>query len=51
MSLLFCAYALNKQENVDDSNITEIIRKNGYVYATSTDIQIAKFEQLMRFTE
>lgn len=42
-SLVNIVNVLNKQEDVDDSNITEIIRKNGYVYATSTYIQIAKF--------
>lgn len=42
-SLVKIVNALSKQEDINSSNIKEIIRKGGYVYAISTYTQVAKF--------
>lgn len=42
-SLVTIANAINKQEDVKSSNIEELLRKGGYVYATSAYLQVAKF--------
>lgn len=42
-SLATIVNALSKQEDVNSNNITEIIRKGGYIYATGTYMQVAKF--------
>lgn len=42
-SLINIVNALSKQEDVNSGNIREVIRKGGYVYATSTYLQVAKF--------